>query len=74
MGIRSLRSRRLKIRGPKIWKPKAKDLENGDSKAEDLGNEYSLSNFGELKGNLKGRGLVFQVFNILSCLLDPVIL
>ena len=53
---------------------KAKDLENGDSKAEDLGNEYSVSNFGELMGNSKGRRLVFQVFNILSYVLDPVIL
>jgi len=45
---------------------KVEDLGNGDSKAEDLENEYSVSNFGEHKGNLMGRGLVFQVPNISS--------
>ena len=49
-------------------------MENGDLKAKDLGNEYSVSNFGELKGNSKGRRPVFQVFNILSYVLDPIIL
>ena len=40
------------------WKAK-KYLENGDLKAEDLGNKYSVSNFSKLKGNSKSKGLVF---------------
>ena len=43
---------------------KAKDLEKGDSKAEDLGNEYSVSNFSGLKGRVEDLYFRYLIFHL----------